>query len=182
MEEIRFEPFQDRLSRDIRNDLSSAMTESFQKGHMDEIEKVAATYLKQNLAEPYRNYINDRLVRYRKALDMILTSDDGKDHFYQGLALWDCGLHFEVHEVLEHAWYHAVGEEKFVLQALIRAAGVYIKREFGYTAPAKKLAAKAIAVLEETRLLRSYCDIRVLVDALKDEHSSSPILLGTKEA
>lgn len=180
MDDLRFEPFQDRLSRDIRNDLSSAMSESLKDANMDAINAVAARYLDQTLEAPYREYIEERLKRYEKALGIIWRSDEGNDHFFQGLVLWDCGLQFEVHEVLEHAWYHAVGEEKFVLQAMIRAAGVYIKKEFGYIEPAKKLAAKAVAVLEGTRLLKPYCDIMILVDALKDESSECPKLLGAK--
>lgn len=181
MEELEFEPFQDRLSRDIRNELSSAMVESLRDGNMDAIKAVADRYLQQELPAPYHDYIKDRLKRYDKALGIIWRSDE-EDPFYKGLVLWDCGLQFEVHEVLEHAWYHAVGEEKFVLQAMIRAAGVYIKREYGYQEPAKKLAAKAVAVLEKTRLLDSYCDISILVAALQDESSALPILLGTRAA
>ncbi len=180
MDEPKFEPFQDRLSRDIRNDLSSAMVESLKNGNMDAILEVANRYLDQAIEAPYRDYINDRLAKYEKALNSIWKSDEDGDAFYRGLILWDCGLQFEVHEVLEHAWYHAVGEEKFVLQAMIRAAGVYIKREHGYVEPARKLAAKAIAVLEKTRLLQPYCDINILVDALKDDNSAIPQLLGAR--
>ena len=66
----------------------------------------------------------------------------------RGCCLWDLGLHFEVHEILEHAWHRAQGEEKLLLQAMIRAAGVYIKGDYGYFEAAAKLAARALPVLE----------------------------------
>ena len=97
MDSLKFEPFQDRLSRDIRNDLSSAMMESLKNGNTAAISEVANRYLAQSLEKPYREYIDDRLARYEKALGVIWKSDEGNDHFFQGLVLWDCGLQFELH-------------------------------------------------------------------------------------
>ncbi len=70
------------------------------------------------------------------------------DPIQQAVVLWNLGLFFEVHEVLEHVWYTAEGKMKATLQALIRAAGVYIKREYGFNDSADRIAAKAIPVLE----------------------------------
>jgi hypothetical protein len=87
-----------------------------------------------------------------------------------------------MHEVLEHAWYHAQGSRKAVLQAMIRAAGVYVKLEYGYTRQAAKIAMKALNVLEgNTVLLREYFAPEELLQALKALAPTPPILLGDDE-
>ena len=64
-----------------------------------------------------------------------------------GFVPWELGLHFEVHGRLERAWRRAEGTKKELFQALIRAAGVQIKRNSGFAAAAAKMAAKALPVL-----------------------------------
>ena len=87
--------------------------------------------------------------------------------------LWNLGLFFEVHEVLEHVWYSAEGNMKATLQALIRAAGVYIKREYGFNDSADRIAAKAIPVLEgKPRYSGSYFKAETLTSALKSPRES----------
>ena len=79
-------------------------------------------------------------------------------------------MHFEVHEVLEQAWLRAAGEEKALFQALVRAAGVVIKRECGSVAAAAKMAAKARPVLERHRArLAAYTDVTALFRILDPE-------------
>lgn len=175
MSELLFEPFQDRKSRDIRNGLSSAFVVSLGAGNEEDIHKVATSFLSTGLDAVYEDYIHDRLLKYKKALGRIADRRD--DYFYHGFVLWDLELFFEVHEVLEHAWYDAKGEEKLVLQALIRSAGVFIKKEFGYDKQASKIAAKALLVLKETKLLDSYCDLPLLLDALSEPIGEPPRLL-----
>ena len=99
------------------------------------------------------------------------------DPIQQGMVLWNLGLFFEVHEVLEHVWYTAEGKMRQTLQALIRAAGVYIKREYGFNDSAERIAAKAIPVLEANRdILDGYFKTETLTDALKNPHSTPPTL------
>ncbi len=43
------------------------------------------------------------------------------------------------------------GDQKKLLQALIRAAGVYINLELGYRQRARKIAAKTLPVLKELK-------------------------------
>ena len=63
------------------------------------------------------------------------------------------------------------------LQALIRAAGVYIKREYGFNDSANRIAAKAIPVLEANQdILEVYFKTEKLVSALKTPEASPPIL------
>lgn len=170
-----FDPFQDRKSRDIRNNLSTALFESIDSGDKTKVNNVAKSYGDLSLATHYREYIAIRLEKYEEALQVISGGDN--DPIWRALVLWNLELFFEVHEVLEHAWYGAQGEDKLLLQALIRAAGVFLKRELGYDAQAQKIAAKAIAVLERTTLLTEYCDVTILVDALAKPGSPAPKLL-----
>ena len=172
-----FQPFEDRLSRDIRNDLSSAYVICLEQGEFGPAQGIAEHYLAKGLAECYIIYINDRLQRYRQAL-AITTANRPANPFHQGLVLWNLGLFFEVHEVLEGAWLHADGAEKLVLQALIRAAGCAIKREYGYLDQARRMAAKALPVLEANQdLLNRYCQPEPLLVALRNFTPMPPLPL-----
>ena len=162
---LRFEPFQDRPSRDIRNTLSEALAQAITSGGAEPFEQAAARLRLEHPADIYRDYIADRLARYRRALAAI--SPGITDPLRQGMVLWNERLFFEVHEVLEHAWLQAAGRHKLLLQALIRAAGVYIKLEFGYDRQAAKMAGKAREVLATSGdLLRDYFDPAELLAAL----------------
>lgn len=169
-----FNPFEDRLSRDIRNDLSESIIEVISLRSMSPAVKVAGSYYAQGVAQVYRQYIETRLARFQGVLSelppdatLLLTAS----------LLWDSGLYFEVHEILEPAWMAATGDEKLLLQALIRAAGVYINLEMGYRERAAKICAKSLPVL------RKYCnDLQrdlnadALVDSLERLSATPPIL------
>jgi hypothetical protein len=61
---------------------------------------------------------------------------------------------------------------------MIRAAGVYIKREAGYTDVALRIGLKALPVLEKNRhRLAQYSDPDRLIQALRDEAVEAPLLL-----
>ncbi len=166
-----FQPFEDRLSRDIRNRLSSALARAVEKNEQEAIHETADFFLRQRPAPCYVHYIENRLAKYEGALATLRQGTE--DPFWRGLVLWDMELFFEVHEILEHAWYTAKGAEKRVLQAMIRAAGVYIKLEFNYIPQAKKMAAKAAAVLESDRnVLAPYCNPDLLINTL---HTINPV-------
>ncbi len=175
-----FQPFQDRLSRDIRNGLSRALSRALAEGDMAPVEILASSLLCRNLGSCYCNYIKSRLERYRQAFAQIRAGKD--DPLRHGLILWNLQLFFEVHEVLEHAWLHAQGRRKLLLQAMIRAAGVYIKLEYGYRRQAAKMAAKAGVVLEEEiDVLRGYFEPEELLAALRDLSSEPPTLVRNEE-
>jgi hypothetical protein len=172
-----FNPFVDRLSRDLRNDLSEGLAVAILSGTTDKLTAIVATYRQQPLAQCYRTYLDQRCSRYEEALSAIRTGIT--DPIHRGLILWDLGLFFEVHEILEHAWYTAEGAMKQTLQALIRAAGVYIKREYGFNDAAARIAEKALPVLEENRaLLAGYCDPNRLISALQHPEAGAPTLLN----
>ncbi len=174
-----FQPFEDRLSRDIRNSLSRAFARTLEESKSGIIDKAAEVYLSTNLAPCYVSYIKNRIIKYDQAIDIVQKGS--KDHYWRGLILWDMELFFEVHEVLEHAWYTAQGANKRVLQAMIRAAGVYIKLEFAYIPQAKKMAAKALSVIKADRkVLEPYCNPDLLITALTTLNPTPPKLLPQK--
>ncbi|MBA3004883.1 MAG: DUF309 domain-containing protein [Desulfurivibrio sp.] len=162
-----FEPFQDRLSRDIRNDLSEALLPALNKNTLAPVRTVAQGYLQKGLAAPYVAYIETRLARYATALDLLARSGR-EDALTRGLVLWDLELFFEVHEVLEQAWHGARGAEKEILQALIRAAGFYIKGEFGYVTGGAKMAARAVTALEKNQQACTGFDLDILLQSLRN--------------
>ena len=172
-----FDPFQDRLCRDIRNQLSESIIACLRTRNLDPAQQVAQRSLAIQLASHQLAYIEQRLAGYAQFLEQVVTGPE--DVLWQGLVLWDLALHFEVHEIFEHAWHQARGEEKLLLQAMIRAAGVYIKGEYGYTEAAAKLAAKALPVLESQRQrLAVYIEPERLYAAMRNPTAPSPLLLG----
>jgi len=171
-----FDPFRDRLSRDIRNDLSESLLDCLRQRDLAPARRVADRFLAGQPGPEQTAYIAHRLARYARFLDEAAQGPD--DVVWQGLALWDLGLYFEVHEILEPVWLRALGMEKAFLQALIRAAGVYIKPEYGFFEGAGKLAAKALPVLEANReRLAAYTDPERLLTALRSSQQPAPLLL-----
>jgi len=165
MDSMQFNPFEDRLSRDIRNDLSETIIEALKNRSLAEAEKVAQSYLSQNLSSIYTDYIDKRLKCYAMALETLHTDSS---LLVQAAAFWDLGLFFEVHEILEPAWMRADGDQKRLLQALIRAAGVYINLEFGYRQRAQKIGAKTLPVLKELKKeTTGSMDTDALIEALE---------------
>ena len=172
-----FDPFRDRLSRDIRNDLSRCFGQSLADESLFPVEELCAALLKRDLRRCYREYVETRLELYRRAFDRLQKS--GRDPILQGLILWDLRLFFEMHEVLEHAWHHSEGDRRMLLQSMIRAAGVYIKLDHGYYRQAAKLAEKACAALEKHgSALRGYFAPQELIAALRSLNPVPPILLS----
>lgn len=175
--ETTFDPFQDRLSRDIRNQLSESIIACLRTMDLVPAREVAERFLALQPGPEQVAYIKQRLIGYTRFLERAAIGPE--DVLWQGLVLWDLGLHFEVHEILEYAWHRSQGEEKLLLQAMIRAAGVYIKGDYGYTEAAAKLAAKALPVLESQRQrLDVYIDPERLLAAMRNPTVPAPLLLG----
>ncbi len=178
MGEHKFDPFRDRLSRDIRNDLSEALMTSIEGNDIKPVEDVASHFLSRDPAPIYIGYIKNRLDLYKQALK-IIEFQHINDAFTRGLVLWDLELFFEVHEILEHAWLKATGPEKLILQAMIRAAGVYIHLEYGNRKGARKMAAKAIAGFQANlQSVPTELDIEILLRKLHILDPVPPKLLS----
>jgi hypothetical protein len=169
-----FNPFEDRLSRDIRNDLSASLPQVLESRCLDSARSVADAYLQNNPAKIYRDYIERRLTAYRQVLESLGPSRPPAP-LTTAAVLWDLGLFFEVHEVLELHWLQATGDLKQLLQALIRAAGVYIYLEAGYPQRSAKIAAKAVPVLRRLRdLAAEQLQIEALIAALEEPLDTVP--------
>ena len=179
MTNITFQPFTDRLSRDIRNTLSKSLLQVISLQSLEPAQTAAESYLCPQLPAAYAAYIAERLNKYQLVLTTLGSKID--DPYLVACILWDKQLFFEVHEVLEPVWLKAEGEEKLFLQAMIRAAAVYMKLEYGYTEPASRIARKALPVFERNReRLARYTNPDELISRLHQLHLPPPLLLGEK--
>jgi Domain of unknown function (DUF309) len=144
----RFDPFADRAARDIRNRLSTAFVRALEDDDPGPFEQAAQKCLAYQPVEIYHGYILDRLDRYRKAFRQLKRSG-AKERTDQVTALWNHGLFFEVHELLEALWQESSEPLKQALKGLIQAAGVYIHLERGHVQAAQGLARRALVHLSQ---------------------------------
>jgi hypothetical protein len=147
-----FDPSNDRLARDIRNNLARTFVK-----HLDpELDMSPVTSLADRLlttssaTKLHSDYIKDRLQRFRSAKKTI-SDEKIDDDLQRALVLWDNELFFETHEILEKLWMQAAGTEKLVLQALIRAAGYFIHLRGRNRVGAEKMAARAYETFSRYR-------------------------------
>ena len=171
----QFDPFRDRLARDIRNALSTALIKGLDQSKPDLVHAVAGNFLAVELAPLYHEYVRNRLRLYNAVFAEIDRS--GKtDIFAQALILWDMGLFFEVHERLETIWLPATGERRLALQGMIRAAGAYVKWENGDYEAARKMASKAATALDAYRagLPQSVLNLDTLIRLLRELTTELP--------
>ena len=138
-----FDPFSDRPARTVRNTLSEMLGGCLERREV--FTAPSGDLLRQHPQRPYRDYIQDRVARYRTATREALCAS--KSPVARAAILMGHGLYFEAHEVLEPHWRAAAGAEKEVLRGLIQAAGAYVHREAGHDAAAARLARKAVARL-----------------------------------
>ncbi len=173
----RFDPFSSRLCRNVRNALSEGFKEALVKKDLSPVNRVAALFLED--APPFcvNAYIDDRVRAYENVLSLTPSSSNP---LVLALIIWDHGLFFETHEYLEQYWMRADGDEKKLLQALIRAAGAYVHLTAGNLTAARKIADKAIFGLKmHTSLLASVTDPDLLIDKLIDLDPVAPVLSKT---
>jgi hypothetical protein len=172
----RFDPFRDRLSRDIRNSLSNAFVLALEQMAWREVERVAEDWLKKGLHAVYKDYIRDRIERYRCVFQKVHRSTV-KDPLALSLYVWNESLYFEMHEYLECLWREASGEDREALKGLIKAAGTYVHLEMGRQQAAHRLAAKASQLLRAYRRnLSTIANLEVLIEKLKSVDGRSPQL------
>jgi len=175
----RFDPFNNRLCRDVRNALSENFKKVLEQKKMRAVRRVAGIFLNEPLPVCVQTYIDQRLTAYEQVLtDMRRRKlDDPLDITF---AIWDQRLFFETHEYLEQYWMTAGGDDKKLLQAIIRAAGVYVHLEQGNLTGAKRIAAKALAVLESHQdRLSPYIDPRLLLAKLRTLDPMPPTFAST---
>ncbi|MDJ0781624.1 MAG: DUF309 domain-containing protein [Desulfosarcinaceae bacterium] len=145
-----FDPFNDRQSRDLRNTLSEQFVEVALRNDVQAFHLFCEHWEAVDMGGVYRDYLNGRLRRYRQAFEQF-AADDVRAPIRQALVLWNVGLYFEVHELLETIWHPAEEPLRSALKGVIQAAGVHIHLIWGHQAAAEKLAAKAHKHLSANR-------------------------------
>ncbi len=172
----RFDPFNNRLARDIRNTLAESYVDALLQLDKSIYQREAEQWLAKNLGVEYTGYIQDRIKRYDRGFNQIKENriEDAK---LQALIIWNHGLFFEVHEHLERIWQKTAGDEYQALKGLIQAAGVYVHLKYDHWAAAEKLATKSSdRILKYADCLAFIANLNLLLDKLKALHSAPPQL------
>jgi uncharacterized protein len=148
----RFDPFTSRQCRQARNEMAQALLAAIASRDSGLLSAVARQYSDGRLAAPVKDYVNDRMKRYRVLLASTgCAARPPKDAWFTAAMLWNEGLFFECHEWIELQWHRSEDAAKKVAQSLIRAAGAYSHLEYGRVSAARKLAARAISGLTQYR-------------------------------
>ena len=171
-----FDPFNDRLARDIRNALSESMVANLPTLDLAPVQQCANSFVAQKLSPAHRAYLDDRLLHYQQVY-AILGKQGETAPFRQALIIWDAKLFFEVHEIMESLWKKNTGPKKSAYQAMFRAAGTYVHLEQGNMTAARSMADKAIQGLTEYgTALPSTINLTPLITALKQLTPDPPTL------
>ncbi len=174
--ENTFDPFADRLARDIRNSLSTAMVASLQRGNRGDFRDCCRRWLRRDPPLPHRRYIEQRSLAFEALFADVRTART-TDPLLLAVRLWNAGLFFEVHEVVEKCWQNASGKRRTALKGLVQAAGSYVHREAGHVRAAQRLAEKAAAHLGASHeALGEIANIKELVSCLQRAAAKAPHL------
>lgn len=173
----RFDPFNDRLSRDVRNSLSEAFVETIKHLENQPLDACRIHWLQQNLPPAVEHYLIDRSQRYRSVMN-TLKSAQVIDPSAVTAAFWNQELFFELHEYLEDIWTTETGQEREALKGMIQAAGAYVHREHHNRRAAARLAAKAVQRLSgRNRRLKRIANLDELCRCLENLSEPPPRLL-----
>jgi hypothetical protein len=163
-----FDPFNNRLARDIRNTLSEAFVDAVAKSDSSGYRNAVRKWLAGNIDAVYADYIKDRLERYTQAFESIHSNGIG-DAEIQALVIWNQGLFFEVHDHLERLWHQNAGDAHQALKGLIQAAGVYVHMQFNRRPAAERLAVKAVGRLQKYADCLSFIEnLEALIKSLQN--------------
>ena len=174
-----FDPFKNRTARDIRNSLTTAFVSEITGKHPGAVGETVQFWLSRTLNPVYLDYIKEMQARYTQTLEAI-RSTGCEDTRYQSVLLWNSGLFFEMHELLETIFIKTRGRERLALKGLIQAAGVYVHTHRGNQKAALGLAVRArknlSAVMEQLWFIENPNE---LVENLKDPNKP-PIKLDMR--
>ncbi len=171
-----FDPYEDRTARNIRNRLSVAFVLAVQDSDFEGLLSSVQRICPPETGPVYCAFVNDRMNRYRRALETI-RAQQAAAPIHQAVVLWNEGLFFEVHEILESVWNDSQRWRKEALRGLIQAAGVYVHRQRGADRAAERLADRAVAHLAAHREnLPEISNIEDLIEALTDPARPAPVL------
>jgi hypothetical protein len=172
----RFDPFTDRTARDIRNSLSEAFAAALAAKDPEQYLNIAQNWRVQNVSSLYADYIDDRLRRYENVFDAVQTGGIN-DPLQQASVIWNQGLFFEFHDLLEPLWQAAKGDQRQALKGLIKAAGVYIHLEQQHHQAAQSLAMKSYDLLRQyPHCLSFIANYKTLLESLKNFKPTAPRL------
>jgi len=147
---MTFNPFEDRLCRDVRNNLAKTFIEAVETCSSNPLRALADHYLEQYPLAHIRAYVCHREVCLNNLLQEIQVSPPVDDDFIS-VHLWNQQLFFEFHEWLEKQWVAASGSHRKALQALILSAVVYEQLKYSRPLPAEKVALKAVKLFTQHR-------------------------------
>ncbi len=171
-----FDPFSDRTSRDIRNSLSTALVVELTSRRGGSVVQAVDSWLDRVHQPVYREYI----LQCRKQYSQVLHSIGRKgiqDPRMQAVELWNAGLFFELHELLETVWHGAHGDARVGLKGLIQAAGAYVHLRRGKLKAARGLARRArMNLTAGSQALGFVANLEDLVESLKEMPASAPVL------
>jgi hypothetical protein len=172
----KFDPYESRPAREIRNQLSTAFVRALETAEFGNLEKEANRICPADTDPAGLDFACERIRRYRHVFDRIRT-DGIVDPIRRAVYLWNEGLYFEVHEILETVWNGKERWRKEGLRGLIQAAGVFVHRERGAARAAEKLARRAAGHLREHRQeLEEIENLEELIEALGDPGRPVPVL------
>ncbi len=172
----KFDPFTNRLSRDIRNTLSEALMVALARMEPSAYRNEADGWFAKNPPAGLVEYIQDRLRQYDRVFEQI-KNGAVEDPLLQSLVLWNNGLFFEFHDRLEGIWKQATGDRRQALKGLIKAAGIYIHSEFSHRQAAARLAGKSHSLIRQySHCLAFIENLDALLQALKNLDSHPPRL------
>ena len=136
---------------------------------MESVSRLAQEYAPADVDPVIKNYVAKREMAYRAVFDGMRSAGiQAGDIWSIALLLWNQALFFECHEWLEKIWGRSEGSEKEMIQAMIGSAGAYAHLEYGRTAAAGKLAARAIVAQKHYReRVPDLFDVVVLVSKLE---------------
>jgi hypothetical protein len=168
-----FDPFNNRLARDIRNDLSRSFLQALAEKDVSAFQRCGADYMQMDLEPGYAGYVTARLATYEEAYAVI--EQKGYKILQQAAVFWDLGLYFEMHELLEPAWKDAEGDRRRALQGLIRAAGMKIHAENNNIKAAVTMGTKAQAdLLECGGELTGFGNLEAVLAEIEETFSTGP--------
>lgn len=153
----------------MRNALGSSFLEAIPAGEIEPVSRVARECAPADADEVIKHYVKKRAAKYQAVFDGMRSAGvQAGDTWYIAFLLWNQGLFFECHEWLEQKWCRSEGAEKKMLQVMIWSAGSYAHLEYGRTAAAGKLAARATVGLKHYReQVPGLFDVDVLVSKLE---------------
>jgi len=171
-----FDPFSDRTARDLRNALSSALVEQLTGKASDAVAHEADQWRGRDLAPLYTAFMDHCQKSYQTVLDEVEAAGH-TDPRHQAVVLWNAGLFFELHELLETIWLKAKEPERTALKGLIQAAGAFVHHLRGKPKAAGGLALRARRHLREGAAALGYiANLDRLIDDLLDLPDQPPLL------